>query len=307
MGNYGLILVSTDRGKTWNTRNDTREERGNFRAVAVSDDGKTAIAVGSSGLVSRSSDSGKTWARVQSNVGVYLNAVTLSGDGDVAVAVGEDGTVLVSTDRGESWNAPDSRMPNYLNAVAFEEGDTAALIVGDRMTILQLTLSRQEGPSKIESVGELQVRRLLSEEKIKERREKLKREELEREKLEREELEREYKATTDKVFIYSTSLRIGFVLVFLLWVRQIANLMHYNLRLAVYYDARANAIRLFRSEELSKPGEGDVSSRQKRIDLLEQLMRAVSPDNIDIGRSQRSVVGHAARLARGMLRREAKD
>ena len=36
-------------------------------------------------------------------------------------------------------------------------------------------------------------------------------------------------------------------------------------------------------------------------------MHAVSPDDIDIGRSPRGVVEQAMRLARAMLRREAKD
>lgn len=299
VGDDGLIQVSSDGGTTWNVRDDTREERDDFRAVAVSTDGKTAIAVGRRGLVYRSGDSEKSWDLVQSNVGVDLNAVALSGDGDVAIAVGDDGIVLVSTDGGENWNARDSRTSNDLNAVALEEGEIAALIVGDRMTILQLTSSRQVGFSKISSVGEPRIRRHLSEEEIG-RIENL-------EEKENQGEYSEYSATKDKVLIYSTGLRIGSILVFLLWVRQIANLMHYNLRLAVYYNARANAIRLFRSEELSRPGEGDVLSRQERIALLEQLMHAVSPDNIDIGRSPRSVVEHAMRLPRAMLRREAKD
>ena len=296
VGDDGLVRVSSDRGARWNIKNDTREERGDFRAVAVSADGKAAIAVGRRGLVSRSGDSGKSWDLVQSNVGVHLNAVALSGNGAVAVAVGEDGTVLVSTDRGKNWNSRDSKTSNHLNAVALEKGDTAALIVGDDRTILQLTLSGQEELSKITSVRKLQIRRSLSEE-----------EEEEVEKLGERGSQDEYDATKDKVLIYSTGLRIGSILVFLLWVRQMANLMHYNLRLAEYYRARAKAIQLFSSEELSRPVEGYVSSRQERIALLEQLMHAVSPDNIDIGRSPRSVAEHGMRLPRAMLRREAKD
>ena len=297
VGDDGLVRVSTNGGATWNTR-DMREKRDDFRAVAVSTDGKTAIAVGRRGLVSRSGDSGKSWDLVQSNVGVHLNAVALSGDGAVAISVGDDGTVLVSTNGGKNWNSRDSKTSNDLNAVALEEADIAALIVGDKMTILQLTLSGQEELSKITSVRKLQIRRSLSKEE----------EEIEKlgERGSQDEQD-EYDATKDKVLICSTGLRIGSILVFLLWVRQMANLMHYNLRLAEYYDARAKAIRLFSSEELSRPGEGDVSSRQERIALLEQLMHAVSPDNIDIGRSPRSVVEHAMRLPRAMLRREAKD
>ena len=298
VGDDGLVRVSTNGGATWNTR-DMREKRDDFRAVAVSTDGETAIAVGRRGLIYRSEDSEKSWDLVQSNVGVHLNAVALSGDGDVAIAVGDDGTVLVSTSGGKNWNAPDSKTSSDLSAVALEEGDIVALIVGDKMTILQLTLSGQEELSKITSVRKLQIRRSLSKEEE---------EEIEKlgERGSRDEQD-EYDATKDKVLIYSTGLRIGFILVFLLWVRQIANLMHYNLRLAEYYGARAKAIRLFSLEELSRPGEGDVSSRQERIALLEQLMHAVSPDNIDIGRSPRSVVEHAMRLPWAMLRREAKD
>ena len=295
VGDDGLIRVVSTGHEKWNIRNDTREGRDDFRAVAISTDGKVAIAVGERGLVSRSDDSGKKWSRVQSNVGVHLNAVTLSSDGAVAIAVGDDGTVLVSTDGGKNWDGRNSGTSNALNAVALEKGDTAALIVGDNRTILQLTPSGQVGFSKIASVGELQIRRALSEEEIREI-----------ENLE-EETTSEYSATKDKVLVYSTSLRIGSILVFLLWVRQIANLMHYNLRLAVYYEARAKAIELFRSGDLSRPGDENALSRQERIALLEQLMHAVSPDNIDIGRSPRSVVEYAMRLARAMLRRGKKD
>ena len=258
-------------------------------------------------MVYRSGDSGKSWALVRRDAGVGLNAVAMSGDGAVAIAVGDDGTVLVSTDRGKSWNPRDSKTSNDLNAVALEEGDTAALIVGDDITILQLTSSRQAGFSKISLVGEPRIRRHFSEEEI--AREIARIENLEEEERQKEYKERQdkYSVTKDKILIYSTGLRIGSILVFLLWVRQIVDLMYYSLRLAVYYNARANAIRLFSSEELSRPGEGDVSSRRERIALLEQLMHAVSPDNIDIGRSPRSVVEHAMRLARAMLRRGKKD
>jgi len=293
VGDDGLIRVSSDGGAEWNIRDDTREERGDFEAVAVSAGGETAIAVGWGGLVYRSANSGKNWTHAPSGVSLSLNAVALSGDGTVAIAVGDDGTILVSTDRGGNWNSRDSGTSNDLNAVALEKGDTAALIVGDNRTILRLTLPEQEDLSEITSVGELQIRRHHSEE--------------EREKIEQLEQQEEFDILSGSVLVYTMPLRAGFVLVFMLWVWQMANLMHYNLRLAAYYDARADAMRLFRSEELSRPGEGDVSSRQKRIDLLEQLMNAVSPDDIDIGRSPRGVVEHATRLARAMLRREAKD
>ena len=294
VGDDGLIRVSTD----GDARDATREERDDFwtvdfRAVAVSADGKTAIAVGTFGLVYRSDDSGKSWELVQSNVGVHLNAVTLSGDGIVAVAVGDDGTVLVSTNGGENWNARDSRTSNDLNAVALEKGETAALIVGDNMTILQLTSSSQEGLSKIASFGEPQVRRYLSEK------------EEERIKSLEEGIPRKYSMTEDKVLIYSTVLRIGSILVFLLWVRQITNLMHYNLRLVAYYKARGDAILLLGA--LKQPDEKEELSQSKKIHLLKRLMREVSPDDIDIGRSPRGVVEHTTRLARAMLRRGKKD
>ena len=302
VGDDGLIRVSSDGGAEWNIRDDTREERGDFEAVAVSAGGETAIAVGWRGLVYRSANSGKNWTHAPSGVSLSLNAVALSSDGTVAIAVGDDGTVLVSTDRGGNWNARDSGTSNDLNAVALEKGDTAALIVGDNRTILRLTLPEQEDLSEITSVGKLQIRRSLSEEEEKEIEK-----EIERKTIEKriQESQAEYDATKDKVLIYSTGLRIGSILVFLLWVRQMANLMHYNLRLAAYYKARGDAILLLGA--LKQPDEKEELSRSKKIHLLKRLMREVSPDDIDIGRSPRSVVEHATRLARAMLRREAKD
>ena len=303
MGDDGLIRVSSDGGATWNIRDDTREERGDFRAVAVSADGETAIAVGWRGLVYHSTNGGENWKHAQSGVSVDLNAVALSGDGAVAIAVGNDGTVLVSTDKGENWNARDSRTSNDLNAVALEKGDTAALIVGGNRTILQLTLSGQEDLSKITSVGKLQIHISLSEEEETEIEEEI--EEIEEERRYGEETKDEHDGRVRAFFIGTQILRIGSVLIFLLWIRHTASVMYYHWRLAAYYDARGDAILLLGA--LRQPDEKEELSQSKKIHLLKRLMRGVSPDDIDIGRSPRGVIEHAMRLARTMLRRGKKD
>ena len=272
--------------KTNNGRPDWHQS---FRAVAVSSDGKLAIAVGKFGLIARSEDSGKNWEFVQSNVGVDLNAITLSRDGDLAIVVGDDGTILVSKNRGENWDGDDTKMQSIssrsLNAISLENDAITALIVGDDKSVLQIPLSVEDLLDNISQIDKLRIIRSLSEEE----KEKIRTE------TERviEERKTEFNMLKDRAFIYASVVRIGTILVLLLWVRHAADLMRYNLRLAAYYDARADAIVLVGWE---KPPE-----LSKLIDLG-QLIREVSPDDLDIGRSPRSMLEWAMRLVSSILR-----
>ena len=297
VGGNGLINYSTDRGMSWKPSNYMKDDlskiQRNFMAVAVSDDGKTAIAVGEKGLVYHSIDGGKNWEIIKNKIGVDLKAVTLSSNGSTAVAVGEDGIILVSTDGGKKWDDErfkdheSERPSNYLNAVALERGAKTALIVGDNTTILRLTIPNQKefsASAHIEPIYEFQITRNLSEEEKERKKERIIREGeaiekrrkiTEEEKKRRNERERIYNVLEDKVFVRASILRIGSILLFLLWIRHTAGLVSYNLRLAAYYYARADAIRLVGWEEAPQPN--------KMADLV-QMIREVSPDDIDTRR-----------------------
>ena len=279
VGDEGFISISTDGGQKWNTVKRDNKEFDDFNAVAVSADGKTAIAVGGSGWIYRSEDRGRRWKFVKSNVGLNLNAVTLNADGSDMIAVGEDGTVLVSTDRGKNWVRRNSGTAVDLNTVALEKDARAALIFGDDRTTLEMLSSGQEPFARIAPIEGLRIVKPLSEE--------------EKDNIDEEVEKGESNIFRPTIIIYSSSLRIGSILVLLLWIRHAAGMMLYNLRLAAYYDARADAAGLVGWEESPQLSE--------MIDLRE-LIRAVSPDDLDIGKSPRGMVEWAVRLVGTILR-----
>lgn len=278
-----------------------KERHRDFEAVAISADGGTAIAVGRNGLIMHSRDTGRNWNLMVSNVADDLNAVALSDDGGTAFAVGYDGTVLISTssDSDATWRGLDSKTPHRLEAVAFGDGGRIAIIVGGNV-VLRSTSPAGKFFSEIETPRTPAIERLGTGESALS---------LEADVSSETEAESESKPRLGQWYIFSGIQAVRVLIIFLLlyFTQNLVASMRYNRRLATHYDACADAMRLFGWEALSRPGEGDVSSWQKRIDLLEQLMNAVSPDHIDIGRSPRSVVEHATRRARAMLRRGKKD
>jgi photosystem II stability/assembly factor-like uncharacterized protein len=61
VGPRGLILRSVNAGATWvEVPSGTTD---NLRAVAIADDGTTAVAVGARAAILRSTDGGLTWVR----------------------------------------------------------------------------------------------------------------------------------------------------------------------------------------------------------------------------------------------------
>ncbi|MCW2546460.1 MAG: hypothetical protein JWN96_920 [Mycobacterium sp.] len=104
VGAGGALLVSDDRGQSWQAAVDPQKET--LFSVAAGPAG--LVAVGVDGAIVRSSD-GLHWSVVQTGLGQTLRAV--AGDGSHYVAVGATGTVLTSTD-GQRWSpsAPVTRV-----------------------------------------------------------------------------------------------------------------------------------------------------------------------------------------------------
>jgi hypothetical protein len=97
VGAGGALLVSSDRGVSWQAAPDPQKET--LFSVATGPAG--FVAVGVDGAVVRSTD-GLHWNVVQTGLGQTLRAVT--ADAGHYVAVGATGTVLTSTD-GRRWTA----------------------------------------------------------------------------------------------------------------------------------------------------------------------------------------------------------
>ena len=134
VGENGLVLLSTDNGRSWSLGSSNTEK--DFNEVALSRDGETIVAVGEGGLLRASADGGKTWTNPGNFTPKDLNAVALSETGAVAVAAGDNKSVLVWTDAGGAGLPAPPDAKRDFKAVAFGRDSRSAVVVGDDGTIL---------------------------------------------------------------------------------------------------------------------------------------------------------------------------
>lgn len=98
---YGILIKSTDRGKTWTDQ----LLRGDFyRAMSFPDD-NTAYVIGQYGSIYKTTDSGDNWEKLRGGSTLkttrfYDVHFTSSEKG---VIVGENGLIWTTTDGGSSW------------------------------------------------------------------------------------------------------------------------------------------------------------------------------------------------------------
>jgi len=98
VGDAGLVLETTDGGKTW-VRDNNPPTTLSLISVAIA--GPRSIAVGQQGLV-LIRDERKPWRKIEPVTDRRLLRVSLNKNG-LAVATGAFGTLLKSTDGGETW------------------------------------------------------------------------------------------------------------------------------------------------------------------------------------------------------------
>ena len=298
VGDNGLIRVArgsdhlklVERG-IWEEEHP-KERRRDFEAVAISADGDTAIAVGRDGLILRSIDAGRNWTLVDANVADDLNAIALSDDGGTAFAVGDDGTVLVSASGGAGWRSLDSRTAVSLRAVAFDADGGVVIIVGGNV-VLRSTSPDGRFFSEIEGPRTPVIERIDTRESDPYPETEVS---LEIGTSQETETSSQETGTSQEtkidVFYEHQAVRVMIIVLMLYFSRNLIVSMRYNRRLATHYDACQDAIQLSRSEELSGQDEGNVSSRQERIDQFKQLIHEIlSPDDLDIGHSPRGKKG----------------
>lgn len=268
VGDNGAILLSDKPAGSsgfWEPKLDTKG-RDDFLDVASSRNGEILVAVGRRGIIWGSTDGGERWESRQSKQGNDIEAVALSEDGGVAIAVGRDGTVLVSKDNGKNWTVRNSKTANWLYGVTLNAGKTTAMIVGDE-TFLQVQHSVDQTFSEIEDV---QTR-------ISNTRE--------------QQNSSANPPPRSKISLTTTLqinfLRIGVTIPLMFMVQYLIGLIRYKVRLAAFYYARHDAILLTPREEFPQP---------KNIDELEQLMHALSPDGLDIGRPSKIMSDRIMRM-----------
>ena len=292
VGDDGAILFSADvrAGDGGWSRETGKEDSDDFKAVAISENGKTVVAVGQRGTIWRSVNGGKSWSFRDSRQGNTLKAVAVSDDGEVAVAVGRDGTVLASEDHGKGWMFHDGSMANRLYGVAFDARGRTAIIVGDKSIILRLEFSSGKTPSmeilreEVVPVGsDAGEQRVSPPDMTKTYSGGLfqRQAEIEQRLVEREQAD----LNLFLILIYLT--RAGIIVVFMFIAQHLFGLFRYKLRLAAYYDARRDAILLVPKDALPRP---------RNIDEFDQLMQALSPDDLEIGRPSKTVMDRMMRM-----------
>ena len=128
-GNMGMVLVSDDKGATWNMVHPEQDISWNSIAVSKGN----VWLVGEGGQVQRSGNGGKTWEKVTVPTEASLNAIAFSDDSH-GVIVGLSGTILATADAGKSWQAVSSGIPTHLYGVIWD--GTGYSAVGDAGVIL---------------------------------------------------------------------------------------------------------------------------------------------------------------------------
>ena len=118
VGKWGLILVTNNRGKSWERRpTDTTKA---LSAISMTDD-KHAFAVGSGGTVLSTQDGGATWrSQASGSKDQLLGVHALSSTH--AYVVGAFGTLLSTTDGGTIWTRHEIKWDQLIGKIINESG-----------------------------------------------------------------------------------------------------------------------------------------------------------------------------------------
>jgi len=129
VGNYGKIIISTDKGKSWESQ--TAPTVSHLQDITSWDE-NNSVAVGNNGVTLRTSDGGKNWIEVESPKSETANKllrVHSYPDGE-GWAVGEMGMILQSLDYGETWKQMREEEDVFMNDIV-RVNDTTLFIAGE--------------------------------------------------------------------------------------------------------------------------------------------------------------------------------
>lgn len=100
-------------------------------------------------------------------------------------------------------------------------------------------------------------------------------------------IDRSREKTIGNVYLISTvTTRIGSVLILLFLVQILVSMYRYNIRLAAYYDARADGLEL---------------AIDASVEEIDKIIRSLSPENIDFAKVPNSPSVHAVELAKEIV------
>lgn len=136
-GNYGKILISTDKGKTW--KNQKAPVDSHLQDITSWDENRS-VAVGNEGVTLTTDDGGETWIEVESPKSETANKllrVHSYPNGEVW-AVGEMGMILNSHDYGNTWTQMREEEDVFMNDIVRVD-DTTLYIAGEFGLIFKST------------------------------------------------------------------------------------------------------------------------------------------------------------------------
>jgi photosystem II stability/assembly factor-like uncharacterized protein len=118
VGKFGVILVSADKGKTWERRASNTAKT--LAAVSFADSNH-GFAAGSGGALLATNDGGALWRAQRSGTQDQLLAVH-AVDAKTAFVVGAFGTLLSTSDGGESWKRHEFKWDQLIGKIINEFG-----------------------------------------------------------------------------------------------------------------------------------------------------------------------------------------
>ena len=132
IGSYGLYLVTSDGGRSWEDGVVDEENEYHLNAMIRFPDGLRLIA-GEAGYSYRSFDDGETWEPLDLPYGGSMWGAIVSARG-CAVFFGLRGHLLQSCDRGDTWVELSTNTQSSLSGAAEQQG--LMVIAGNNGTVL---------------------------------------------------------------------------------------------------------------------------------------------------------------------------
>lgn len=117
VGGGGLILVTEDGGRSWNSVSAAVLNKNKLNSIFFVNE-RTGWTVGNAGTILSTSNGGKTWAAQLSGVAENLNDVFFTSETE-GFTVGNNGTILHTTDGGQNWSKEPTPTISKLERVVF--------------------------------------------------------------------------------------------------------------------------------------------------------------------------------------------
>ena len=286
VGNRGSVFMMTTNGNNWIPLNLELKNREQIIHTTFSDDGKRALLAGYRGSVFMTADSGRNWTRGNAKLRPENRVIAVIFSNDVlhGLIADNQGSVFVSKNNGQTWHETkwDGRVPSlaYLVSVPLGEKAHAAVAVDRNGNAYHLKEHPDIAGWEKGELADLVKNKFLRD----------------------SEIFKEISAhlatggsfgsnkgsenkTDDTFSIFGTTLnqatlmQFAFMTVLFFLVQLLVSLCKYSMRLANFWDSRADAILL---------RQNFADKKAKKFD---DLVQALAPDAYDFKPMPRSLFG----------------